>query len=59
VDDARLFSPRDRTRSNRHRLEHRKLNKNIAISVFTVRLSKHWKKLPREVVILPIVGGTR
>lgn len=43
---ATLFSvvPKDRTRDNRQKLKHRK---------HSVRVTKHWHKLPREVVESP------
>lgn len=50
VDEARLFPVvcSNRTRDNRHKLEHRKLHTNMRKDFFTLRTTEHWQRLPRE-----------
>ena len=55
MDEARLFSVvcSNRRKSNGLKLAQRKLCTNKQKSFFTVRVTDHWERLPREVVESP------
>jgi len=52
MDEAKFFLVEcsNRTRSNDLKLEHRKFHTNMSKNFFTVRVTEHWKRLPRELV---------
>ena len=54
-DRASPFSvvPSDRTRGNVHTLKHRRFPLNIWKHFFTVMVTKHWDRLPKEVMESP------
>lgn len=45
--------PNDRNRGNRHKVKHRRFPLNNRKHFFTVRMTKHQHKLPREAVNSP------
>ncbi|KFV73886.1 hypothetical protein N308_09590, partial [Struthio camelus australis] len=40
---------------NGHKLNHRRFHLNLRRNFFAVRVTEHWKRLPREVVECPLL----
>lgn len=53
-DSARNCS--DRTRSTGYKLRDRKFRLDIRKKLFTVRLVRHYRRLPEEVVDAPVIA---
>jgi len=45
--------PSDRTRSNEQKLKHRRFPLNVKKPFLTVKVTKYWHRMPREVVESP------
>jgi len=45
--------PSDRTRGHEHTQKHGRFPRNIRKHFFTVRVTRHWHRLPREAVETP------
>jgi len=54
-DGAKVFSvlPSNRTRSNGHKLKHRKFRLNMRKNFFPLRVTEPWNRMPREAVDSP------
>jgi len=46
----------DRKRGNRHKPKHRMICLKIRKHFFTLRVTEHWHRLPREAVESPSLG---
>lgn len=47
-----VYSDSDRTRENGHKWEHKEFHLNVLKHFFTMQMTGHWHRFPREVSLL-------
>lgn len=52
-DELFLVVPIARARGSGHKLKHKRLPLNLRKCLFSVQVTEHWKRLPRELVKSP------